>query len=80
VGRPSSILFCFIYLRVDSLLMREITAVVHTQDDGLRIGRCLETLYPCDEILIVDHGSKDGTVRVAQEYGARIMRAPTGSP
>jgi glycosyltransferase involved in cell wall biosynthesis len=60
--------------------MREITAVVHTQDDGLRIGRCLETLYPCDEILIVDHGSKDGTVRVAQEYGARIMRAPTGSP
>jgi glycosyltransferase involved in cell wall biosynthesis len=60
--------------------MREITAVVHTQDDGLRIGRCLETLYPCDEILIVDHGSKDGTVRVAQEYGARIMRAPAGSP
>ena len=60
--------------------MREITAVVHTQDDALRIGRCLETLYPCDEILIVDHGSKDGTLRVAQEYGARIMRARTGSP
>jgi glycosyltransferase involved in cell wall biosynthesis len=60
--------------------MREITAVVHTQDDALRIGRCLETLYPCDEILIVDHGSQDGTRRVAQEYGARIMRAPTGSP
>ncbi len=60
--------------------MREITAVVHTQDDALRIGRCLETLYPCDEILIVDHGSHDGTVRVAQEYGAKIMRAPTGRP
>ncbi len=60
--------------------MREITAVVHTQDDALRIGRCLETLYPCDEILIIDHGSEDGTVRVAQEYGARVMRAPAGSP
>ena len=60
--------------------MREITAVVHTQDDALRIGRCLETLYPCDEILIIDHGSKDGTLRVAQEYGARIMRALSGSP
>lgn len=60
--------------------MREITAVVHTQDDALRIGRCLETLYPCDEILIVDHGSHDGTVRVAQEYGAKIMRAPRGRP
>jgi glycosyltransferase involved in cell wall biosynthesis len=59
--------------------MREITALVHTQDDALRIGRCLETLYPCDQILIVDHGSHDGTLRVAQEYGARIMRAPNGS-
>jgi len=46
--------------------MREITAVLHTQDDALRIGRCLETLYPCDGILIIDHGSKDGTLRVAQ--------------
>ena len=60
--------------------MREITAVVHTQDDALRIGRCLETLYPCDEIVIIDHGSKDGTLRVAQEYGARIMRALGGGP
>jgi hypothetical protein len=68
------------FFGVDSFPMREITALVHTQDDALRIGRCLETLYPCDEILIVDHGSKDRTVRVAQEYGARIMRAPTGSP
>ncbi|HKU28395.1 MAG TPA: glycosyltransferase [Candidatus Sulfotelmatobacter sp.] len=55
--------------------MPGITALVHTHNDALRIGRCLETLYPCDEILIVDHGSSDGTVRVAQEYGARIARA-----
>jgi cellulose synthase/poly-beta-1,6-N-acetylglucosamine synthase-like glycosyltransferase len=55
--------------------MVPITAVVHTQNDGLRIGRCLETLYPCDEIVIVDHGSEDGTVRVAREYGARIVEA-----
>ena len=60
--------------------MREITALVHTQDDALRIGRCLETLYPCDQILIVDHGSQDGTLRVAQEYGARIMRVPKTRP
>jgi hypothetical protein len=60
--------------------MREITALVHTQDDALRIGRCLETLYPCDEILIIDHGSKDGTLRVAQEYGAKIMHAVGGGP
>jgi glycosyltransferase involved in cell wall biosynthesis len=55
--------------------MPAITAMVHTENDALRIGRCLETLYPCDEILIVDHGSRDGTLRVAQEYGARIAHA-----
>lgn len=62
-------------LRLDSCLMPGITALVHTQNDALRIGRCLETLYPCDEILIVDHDSRDGTLRVAQEYGARVARA-----
>lgn len=48
---------------------------MHAHNDALRIGRCLETLHPCDEIVIVDHGSEDGTVHVAREYGARIVRA-----
>lgn len=53
--------------------MPVITAVLHTENDALRLGRALETLYPCDEIVIVDHGSLDGTVRVAREYGARVV-------
>jgi glycosyltransferase involved in cell wall biosynthesis len=60
--------------------MAGITALLHTQNDGLRVGRCLETLYPCDEILIIDYGSDDGTVRVAQEYGARVVRSKAGAP
>jgi glycosyltransferase involved in cell wall biosynthesis len=55
--------------------MASITAVLHTENDALRLGRALETLYACDEILVVDHGSSDETVRVAREYGARVVSA-----
>lgn len=53
--------------------MLSLTAVLHTKNDALRLGRCLETAYPCDEIVIVDHGSTDKTLHVAREYGARIV-------
>ncbi len=55
--------------------MPAITALLHTKNDARRLGRCLETLYACDEILIVDHGSQDATVRVARQYGARVAQA-----
>ena len=32
-------------------------------------------LFPCDEILIVDHSSQDATLEIAREYGARIHSA-----
>jgi glycosyltransferase involved in cell wall biosynthesis len=55
--------------------MLSLTAFLHTRNDALRLGRCLETAYPCDEIVIVDHGSTDATLHVAREYGARIVPA-----
>jgi glycosyltransferase involved in cell wall biosynthesis len=55
--------------------MPAITALLHTHNDAVRLGRCLETLYPCDEIVIVDHGSNDGTIQLAREYGARVIEA-----
>lgn len=59
--------------------MPPITALLHTRNDALRIGRALETLLPCAEILIVDHASNDATVRIARAYGARIMAADSRS-
>ena len=59
--------------------MQKLTALLHTHNDGLRLGRCLEGLYPCDEVLIVDHGSSDGTLQVAREYGARVVEAKSGA-
>lgn len=55
--------------------MPPITAIVHTHNDGLRLGRTLESLRPCDEIVVVDHVSTDDSLRVAREYGATIRRS-----
>jgi len=59
--------------------MTSITALLHTENDALRLGRALETLYPCDHIVIVDHGSSDGTLRVARQYGAQVLEARPGA-
>jgi glycosyltransferase involved in cell wall biosynthesis len=53
--------------------MPPITALLHTMNDALRLGRALEMLLPCAEILIVDHHSTDATQRIAREYGARVI-------
>lgn len=60
--------------------MPPITALLHTCNDALRLGRALETLFSCDEILIVDHNSHDATLHTACEYGARTMAAVDGAP
>ena len=60
--------------------MPPITALLHTANDGLRLGRTLETLLPCSEILIVDHHSADETRRIAGKYGARVVTPGTHPP
>jgi len=57
--------------------MPPITAILQTCNDALHLGRALESLRPCDEILIVDHNSSDHTLHIAREYGAVIQ---TSSP
>ena len=53
--------------------MPTITALLHTHNDALRLGRALEMLFPCDELLVIDDDSDDGTAVVAREYGARVV-------
>jgi hypothetical protein len=55
--------------------MAALTALLHTENDALRLGRCLETLYPCDDVVVVDHNSFDGTRDLARAYGARVVAA-----
>ena len=53
--------------------MPTITALLHIKNDAIRLGRALEMLYPCDGIVVIDHGSHDGTIKLARKYGARIV-------
>ncbi len=55
--------------------MPPITAFLQTHNDARHLGRALESLRPCDEILILDRGSTDHTLRVAREYGATISNS-----
>jgi glycosyltransferase involved in cell wall biosynthesis len=59
--------------------MLDLTAVLHTHNDALRLSRCLETLYPCDHILIIDHNSEDATVHIARQYGAQVIIPNVGT-
>jgi glycosyltransferase involved in cell wall biosynthesis len=58
--------------------MPKITALLHTHNDALYLGRALDSLRPCDEVLVIDDCSEDDTPRVAREHGATLKKAIPG--
>src|ERR1035441_6283310 len=53
----------------------KITAAIITLNEERNIARAIESLRCADEILIVDSGSVDRTVELAQNLGARVLEA-----
>lgn len=51
-----------------------LSAVIITCNEERRLAACLESLAFADEIVVVDSGSSDGTLDIALQYGARIVR------
>jgi hypothetical protein len=60
--------------------MPPITAILQTCNDAPCLSRALESLRPCDEILIVDHNSTDHTLHNARENGAVIQSSAPDKP
>ena len=58
--------------------MPKITAIVHTHNDALRLGRALDSLRVCDEIVVVDHDSEDDTRKIARQHGADVKKGLPG--
>jgi glycosyltransferase involved in cell wall biosynthesis len=51
-----------------------ISAVVVAKDEEKYIAKCLKSLNFCDEIILVDTGSKDETVNIAKKYTGQIYK------
>lgn len=53
-----------------------ISACVIARDEEQRLPDCLRSVAFCDEIVVVDSGSRDRTVAIAREHGARVVAQP----
>ena len=52
--------------------MARVTAITITKDNARDIGDCLDSLSFCEERIVVDSGSTDGTVAIARARGALV--------
>ena len=52
--------------------------MLHTCNVASQLERCLYSLRPCDEVIVIDHGSTDDTVKIAREHGARVIQGVSG--
>lgn len=53
-----------------------LSACIIAFNEADRIGDCVASLSFCDEIVVIDSGSTDGTREVAQRAGARVLVRP----
>jgi len=51
-----------------------VSAIVVCFNEEKNIGACLESLRWCDEIVVVDSFSTDGTVEICRRYTDRVMQ------
>jgi glycosyltransferase involved in cell wall biosynthesis len=51
-----------------------LTAIIPTFNEEATLRDCLESVRFADEILVVDSFSTDATVRIAREFGARVLQ------
>lgn len=52
--------------------MPRISAIIITKNEAANIGDCLDSVAFCDERIVIDSGSEDETVRIAETKGARV--------
>ena len=73
MGRPSD--FNLVVYAVTRKNVK-ISATIITYNEERNLPRALESLRCADEIIVVDCGSSDRTVELAEKLGARVIESP----
>ncbi len=55
-----------------------LTIVIPALNAGATLGRCLEGVAGTDDVIVVDGGSSDETIAIAQVSGTRVIRSERG--
>ena len=65
---------------LDSAVMSTVSVIIPCLDDAVFLSACLEALgrqsRRADEVIVVDNGSSDDSVAVAEAAGVRVIREP----
>ncbi|MBN2654250.1 MAG: glycosyltransferase family 2 protein [Nitrospirae bacterium] len=56
------------------LIKIPVSAAIITKNEEARLGRCLDSLDFVDEVVVLDSGSKDGTVELARKKGCIVYQ------
>jgi len=54
----------------------KVSVLILTYNEESNLPRCLAALDWCDDIIVVDSGSDDATVEIAESAGARVLHRP----
>lgn len=50
-----------------------LSAIIITRNEAANVAACLQSLAFCDECIVVDSGSDDGTAEIARAAGATVV-------
>lgn len=54
----------------------KVSVLLLSYNEIANLPRCLRALEWCDDIIVVDSGSTDGSVEYARQHGARVLHRP----